>query len=145
MNTNTTPTPAVGDGLTESRESSESSLRLPDVSPAAVAAAGALLAHFAPLYPTVAAATRFQAGAQAWIRAWSLQIELACLLDFQIRRGLTRLARGEHDPDVPLSWSVFYRLCYDPWRDCNDPVDPAERERKLREFKEKYPGAKFVN
>lgn len=118
---------------------------LPAPGPAATDAAESLLFHLAPLFPAVASATKTGAGAQAWVQAWARSIQLAGLSHTQIARGLTRLARGEHDPDIPLSWSVFYSLCRDPWRDCNDPVDPAERERKLREFKAKYPGAKFVN
>lgn len=118
---------------------------LPDASPAALDAAGALLAHLAPLYPSIAAATRTGPGAQAWVEAWARSIELSGLTRRQIERGLTRLARGEHDPETPLSWSVFYRLCYNPLLDANDAPDPAERARRLAEFKARHPGARFVN
>lgn len=112
--------------------------------------AGALLAHLAPLFPVVAAATKTGAGATAWVRSWSAQIQLTGLRPWQIERGLARL--GEHDPDIPFSWPVFYRLCRDPFRDVNDselgrddPEYQADRERKLREFKAKHPGVRFVN
>lgn len=137
MTTTLTAADAAADAATDDA--------LPAPSAAAESAAADLLAHLAPLYPTIAAATKTGAGADAWVQAWARSIHLAGLSHSQIARGIKRLARGEHDADVPLSWSVFYRLCYDPWRDCNDPVDPAERERKRREFQARYPGAKFVN
>lgn len=120
---------------------------LPNPNKAAIDRAGALLSHLAPLYPVIASATRTAAGADAWIAAWARQIEMAGLTQRQIVRGITRLARGEHDPDTPLSWSVFYRLCIDPFRDLDDwqDIDPAERERKMRELQARYPGARFTN
>lgn len=118
---------------------------LPAPSPAATAMAESLLSHLAPLYPSIAAATRSTAGADAWIDSWARQITLSGLSAAQIARGLTRLARGEHDPGVPLSWSVFYRLCYDPFRDVSDSLDEHERERRMREFRARFPNARFVN
>lgn len=110
--------------------------------------AGALLAHLAPLFPTIAAATKTDAGAAAWVRSWASQIQLTGLRPWQIERGLSRL--HEHDPDVPFSWPSFQRLCVDPFRDLNDagrgdPVYQADRERRLAEFRAKYPSAKFLN
>lgn len=79
--------------------------------------ATALLTHLAPLYPTIANATRTREGAQAWVISWARQISMSGLSHRQIERGITRLARGYHEPDVPLSWSVFRKLCYNPWHD----------------------------
>lgn len=111
---------------------------------------GALLAHLAPLFPAVAAATKSDPGAAAWVRSWASQIQLSALRPWQVERGLRRL--HEHDPEVPFSWPAFYKLCRDPFRDVNDselgrddPEYQADRERKLREFKEKHPGVRFVN
>ena len=117
---------------------------------AATAAASALLAHLAPLFPVVAAAAKTQAGAAAWLKSWSVQIQISGLRPWQIERGLTRL--GEHDPDIPFSWASFYRLCVDRLRDADDashrdddPVYAADRERRLREFQARYPGARLHN
>lgn len=115
----------------------------------AVGIARTLLAHLAPLFPPVAAAARAQLGAAAWIKSWSTQIQISGLRPWQIERGLARL--HEHDPDIPFSWPVFHRLCVDRLRDVNDvhrgddPVYTADRERRLREFRALYPGAKFTN
>lgn len=121
-----------------------------DVSSAAEELAGNLLAHLAPLFPTISSATKSDAGAEAWVRSWSAQIQLTGLRPWQIERGLARL--GEHDPDIPFSWPVFYRLCRCPFRDVNDaergrddPEYRADQERKRREFLAKYPNARFVN
>lgn len=113
--------------------------------------AGGLLAHLAPLFPAaVASATKTDAGATAWLRSWASQIQLSALRPWQVERGLRRL--HEHDPEVPFSWPAFYKLCRDPYRDVNDselgrddPEYQADRERKLREFKAKHPGVRFVN
>lgn len=85
---------------------------------------GELLAHLAPLFPAVASATRTDAGAAAWIKSWSTQIQLSGLKKWQIARGLTRL--HEHDQDIPLTWPAFYKLCKNNLRD-DDVGDGAEQ------------------
>lgn len=111
--------------------------------------AGELLAHLAPLFPVVASATKSDMGAAAWIRSWSLQIELSGLRPLQIERGLGRLHR--HDPDVPFSWPAFHLLCVDPFLDANDSsllandqVHQANRARQMLEYRAKYPSARFA-
>lgn len=114
--------------------------------------AGELLAHLAPLFPaSVASTTKTNLGAQAWIRAWSLQIELSGLRPLQIERGLGRLHR--HDPDVPFSWPAFHQLCVDPFLDANDSsllendqVHQARRARarQMLEYRAKHPGVRFA-
>lgn len=90
---------------------------------------GELLAHLAPLFPAVASATRTDAGAEAWIKSWAIQIQFSGLKKWQIERGLTRLHR--HDPDIPLAWPAFYKLCKNDLHDEDVGADAEQRWRDV--------------
>lgn len=108
-------------------EQGHGGLALP-VTHEALRIAGDLLAHLAPLFPTIASAARSEAGATAWIKSWASQIQFSELKPWQIERGLSRL--HEHDTDIPLSWPAFHRLCRDRLRDDDNYGDAEARWRK---------------
>lgn len=67
-----------------------------------------LLGNLAPLLPVVAASTKHQAGAAAWVDAWARQISHAGLTGDDLARALSRL--GELDRSRPFDWPAFLSL-----------------------------------
>lgn len=132
MNTKMTPTTNTTTDL------------LPALSADAVALASQLMEHLAPLFPNVASMARDESGAAGWVASWSRQIEAENIGPRLLAATIRRL--GELDPNQPLSWPRFAELA----RQCrftepNLREDPEWRERRMREFRAKYPGAQFTN
>ena len=117
-------------------------LALPAPGAASIASATQLLAYLSPLFPGVASMARTEAGATGWIASWASQIEAEGIGPRLLAATIRRL--GELDPDQPLSWPRFSMLV----RRCRfaEPglrEDPKWEERRMREFRAKYPGARF--
>ncbi|MHB1351729.1 MAG: hypothetical protein ACYCWA_00275 [Thiobacillus sp.] len=120
----------------------EMALALPAPSVASVETARQLLAYLSPLFPGVAATARSEEGAAWWIASWATQIEVEGIGPRRIAGALTLL--GRLDPDTPLSWPRFADLVRQhKFVDPDLIEDPAHRERRMREFRAKYPGARF--
>lgn len=117
-------------------------LPVPAPSAAAVAGATQLLAYLSPLFPNVASLSKTEAGAAWWIASWATQIEIEGIGPRRLAGALTLL--GRLDPNLPLSWPRFADLVRQHTFSCPDLIeDGAHRERRMREFQAKYPGARF--
>lgn len=135
---------SINTDTTTTQPAEPAALALPAPGRSAVETATQLLAYLAPLFPGVASMTRTEAGAAGWIAAWATQIEAEGIGPQRLAGTLTLL--GQLDPDVPLSWPRFSELVRrHRFTNLHLPEEDEQRERKLREFKAKYPGAKFVN
>lgn len=71
--------------------------------------ASGLLARLRPLFPAIAAATRSEADARAWVAAWASLIRAEQMRPDELARGLERIARAPHDR--PLTPAVLLSLC----------------------------------
>jgi len=71
--------------------------------------ASLLLARLRPLFPSIAAVTKTEVDARAWVAAWAIIIKTENLSPDEVKRGIENL--GKAPPNVPLSPSIFLSLC----------------------------------